>query len=138
MRSFQWLGCALVVGAWVAGCATVRQSDLDAWVGVPEVALDTHPIFATMPMYRTQTPDGVEIRNYLNSKTVEQCFADSGYRHGDRSYVRHSTFVSCSQNRVACANMFYIQDGKVTRYAPTGDCYTDESVRPQPGFRAAR
>lgn len=127
-----------MVGVLVSGCATVRPSDLDAWVGMPAVALDTHPVFATMPMYRTQTPDGVEIRNYLNSKTVEQCFSNAGIRHGDRRYVKHSTFVSCSENRLACANMFYLQGDRVTRYAPMGDCYTDDSVRPQPGYRALR
>jgi len=49
----------------VVGC-TVRQQDLDAWVGVPVEALDTHPIFNTVPMDRTITDSGIEIRNYRN------------------------------------------------------------------------
>lgn len=138
MRFSRFLGPALVAAALLPGCATVRQSDLDAWVGVPVEALDTHPLFVTMPLYRTQTASGVEIRNYLNSQAVEQCFANAGYRRGDRHYVSHSTFVSCTENRVSCANLFYVQDGKVTRYAPTGSCYTDDSVRPQAGYRPAR
>lgn len=133
MRYSKILGYAFVATSVLAGCATVRQADLDAWVGVPVEALDTHPVFLTMPMYRTQTSAGVEIRNYFNSKELEQCFATSS----DRRHVSHSVFVSCSQNRLTCNNLFYIQDGKVTRYAPTGNCYTDNSVRPQPGYRPA-
>lgn len=138
VRFSKSFGCAGVAAALLAGCATVRQFDLDAWVGVPVEALDTHPIFLSMPVYRTQTADGVEIRNYFNSKAVEQCFASSSGHQGDRRHVSHSVFVTCSENRLACSNLFYIQDGKVTRYAPTGNCYTDSSVRPQSGYRPVR
>lgn len=126
-----------IAAAVLAGCATVRQSDLDAWVGMPVEALDTHPVFLSMPVYRTQTAGGVEIRNYFNSKAVEQCFASSSGHQGDRRHVRHSVFVTCSENHLACSNLFYIHHGKVTRYAPTGNCYTDSSVRPQSGYRRA-
>ena len=34
-----------MVGAILTGCATVRQQDLDAWVGMPVEALDTHSLF---------------------------------------------------------------------------------------------
>ncbi|MDO9504894.1 hypothetical protein, partial [Hydrogenophaga sp.] len=37
----------------LAGCATVRQADLDAWVGQPIVALETHPVFLTIPVVKT-------------------------------------------------------------------------------------
>ena len=123
---------SLVAGA-VAGCATVRQQDLDAWVGVPVEALDSQPVFLSMPVYRTQTEGGIEIRNYVNSKDIEQCFARSGVRRGDTKYVSHSAFMTCSDTRLVCNNLFYVQAGKVTRYAPTGNCYTDDSVRPQAG-----
>ena len=132
MSVFRCCVGALATAAVLSGCATVRQSDLDAWVGVPVQALDTHPLFLTMPLYRTQTANGVEIRNYFNSKDVEQCFASAG--HGDRRHVSHSAFVTCSETRLACSNLFYIENGKVTRYAPTGNCYTDSSVRPQAGY----
>lgn len=138
MRSSRFLVDAVVVTALLSGCATVRQSDLDAWVGVPVEALDTHPVFLAMPLYRTQTASGEEIRNYFNSKEVEQCFASSGVHRGDRRYVSHSTFVTCSESRLSCSNLFYVQDGKVTRYAPTGNCYTDASVRPQAGDGSSR
>ena len=125
---------ALVAGV-VSGCATVRQQDLDAWVGAPVEALDAHPLFLTMPMYRAQTDRGVETRNYVNSKEVEQCFTSAGARRGDKSYVSHTAFTTCSQSSVVCNNIFYIQGGKVIRYAPTGACYTDNTVLPNIGYK---
>jgi len=130
--------CAAIAAGTIAGCATVRQQDLDAWAGAPVEALDTHPLFLTIPMYRTQTDSGIETRNYVNSKDVEQCFTRVGARRGDGKYVSHSAFTTCSENRVVCNNLFYIQGGKVLRYAPTGSCYTDDSVRPQAGYLAPK
>ena len=98
MSVFRCCVGALATAALLSGCATVRQSDLDAWVGVPVQALDTHPLFLTMPLYRTQTANGVEIRNYFNSKDVEQCFASAG--HGDRRQVSLRTaayIVACTR-----------------------------------------
>ena len=60
MSVFRCCVGALATAALLSGCATVRQSDLDAWVGVPVQALDTHPLFLTMPQYRTQTANGVD------------------------------------------------------------------------------
>ena len=134
MPFFRSIAVISIVAAVVAGCATVRQQDLDAWAGVPVEALDAHPVFLTMPVYRTQTESGIEIRNYVNSKDIEQCFARSGVRHGDNKYVSHSVFMTCSDTHLVCNNLFYVQIGKVTRYAPTGNCYTDDSVRPQAGY----
>lgn len=128
---------AIVIGA-ISGCATVRQQDLDAWVGTPVEALDTHPLFLTMPMYRTQTDSGVETRNYVNGTEVEQCFTRMGARRNDSKYLSRSAFTTCSENRIVCNNLFYIQGGKVIRYAPTGDCFTDDSVRPQIGYLTPR
>lgn len=129
-------GVALV--ATLAGCATVQQPDLDAWVGAPVEALDTHPLFVTIPMYRTLTDGGIEIRNYVNSKDVQQCFTQVDAHRSDRRYLNHSAFTTCSDNRLVCNNLFYIQGAKISRYAPTGDCYTDERVRPQPAFLPSR
>ncbi|ARU05651.1 hypothetical protein CCO03_14005 [Comamonas serinivorans] len=117
------------------GCATVRQQDLAAWDGVPVEALDTHPLFLSMPMYKTFSDSGMEIRNYVNGKTTEQCFASAGSHQGHHHY---GAFMSCSENRLVCNNLFYIQKRKVVRYAPTGDCYTDERVRPQSSMVAPR
>lgn len=84
----------------------VRQQDLDTWVGVPIEALDTHPLFFSMPMYRTVTNDGIEIRNYKNSI-----------------------------NQAVCNNIFYIKDSKVIEYAPTGQCYTDATTQPRARYQ---
>ena len=56
------LSCLLAFA--VAACAMVRQQDLDAWVGAPVEALDTHSFFITVPMVRTRTDSGIEIRNF--------------------------------------------------------------------------
>ena len=51
----------------------------------------------------------------------------------------YSQFSDCMQSFMACNNIFYINNGLVTRYTAIGtggaQCYTDESVRP--GFAGA-
>lgn len=129
MRLLQ-LTTAIAVVFLLAGCATVRQQDLDAWVGVPVEALDTHSFFITVPMFRTRTDSGIEIRNYANGRDVAQCFGNaSASRAGN--FVNANAFTTCSSGRIVCNNIFYIKDGKVIEYAPTGRCYTDETVQPQ-------
>ena len=53
----------LLSGCMAAASKGVRQSDLDAWVGVPVKALDTHSLFLTMRLERSFIEDGLEIRN---------------------------------------------------------------------------
>ena len=117
----------------LASCATVRQvrqQDLDAWVAMPAEALDTHSFFITVPMYRTVTASGIEIRNYANGYDVASCFGNAGANRVG-GYVNANAFTTCSSGRIVCNNIFYIKDGKVIEYAPTGRCYTDETVQPQ-------
>ena len=74
----------------LAGCAlilTVRQEDLDAWVGMPVEALDTHSFFITLPLAKTITSSGIEIRNYPKKRNIGRCFGSgninaSGYMYG--------------------------------------------------------
>ena len=120
---------AVFIAVSVAGCA-VRQPDLDVWVGMPVEALDTHSLFITFPMYKTISSSGVEIRNYANGGDVARCFS-SGNGSAYGGYANATAFTTCASNRVVCNNIFYIRDGKVLEYAPTGRCYTDETVRPQ-------
>jgi len=84
----------------------VRQADLDAWVGLPVAALDTHPIFGKMTLQRYPAPDGSEVRDYVN-------LASAG----------------------ACHNRFTVKEGVVQRYEPRAEgqirCFTDPSTRPQ-------
>lgn len=115
------------------GGLLVRQQDLDAWVGVPVEALDTHSLFITIPMYRTVTASGIEIRNYANGRDVAHCFGTAG-ANTTGNYVNANAFTTCSSGRVVCNNIFYIKEGVVIEYAPTGRCYTNETVQPQPRY----
>ena len=67
------IAVCISVAVGVAGCATVRQSDLDAWVGVPVIALDTHSLLLGYPMIKTITDTGIEIRNYSEKIGVSSC-----------------------------------------------------------------
>lgn len=129
------LTCSLL--AAVVGCATVRQQDLDAWVGMPVEALDLHSLFITVPMYRTVTDSGIEIRNYANGIDVANCFGNAGVSRSG-NFVNANAFTTCSSARIVCNNIFYIKDGKVIEYAPTGRCYTDETVQPQARYLRLR
>ena len=127
---------ALSAALTLSACAglLVRQQDLDAWVGVPVEALDTHSLFLTVPMIRTRTDSGIEIRNYANGRNMSSC-AGSGNANATASWVQASAFSSCTSGWVGCNNIFYIKDGKVLEYAPTGRCYTSESVQPQERYK---
>ena len=120
----------LILGA----CATVRQQDLDSWVGVPSEALDTHSLFLTVPMVRTKTESGIEIRNYANGRNFGTC-SGFGSASATGSWVNANAFSSCSSGWVGCNNIFYIREGKVVEYAPTGRCFTDERVQPQARYK---
>ena len=121
---------AVTLVAFATACATVRQQDLDAWIGMPVEALDTHSLFITVPMYRTVTASGIEIRNYANGRDVANCFGTAGATNTG-NFVYANAFTTCSSGRIVCNNIFYIKDGKVIEYAPTGRCFTDERVQPQ-------
>ena len=123
----------------LVGCVlgrTVRQEDLDAWVGMPVEALDTHSLFITLPMVKTVTGSGIEIRNYPNKRNIGQCFGSGGINaYGYMNSATYNSFSTCSGGLVGCDNIFYIKNGVVVEYAPTGHCYTDETVRPQSRFQ---
>jgi len=117
MRGVIILSCIFLVGCPMLG---VRQSDLDAWVGIPVEALDTHSMFLGMRLERSYTSDGtIEIRNYVNEGTRTICPA----------------LGVCVTRRGACNNIFYVHDGYVMEYRPTGSggarCFTDDRARPQ-------
>lgn len=117
-----------------AGCAMlgVRQADLDAWVGQPIIALETHPMFLTIPVVKTVASDGTQIWNYVNGKEFGQCSTSGS---GLLSTSAYSQVTTCMQNKMACNNIFFINDGKVLRYTPVGSggarCITNDSTRPQ-------
>ena len=124
----------------ISGCAfkTVRQVDIDAWKDVPVTALDTHSLFITVPVVKTVTDQGIEIRDYVNKVGFSSCMGSgggTGGRYGySMSYANFSSFQSCTAQMVGCDNIFYIRDGKVIQYKPVGQCYTDETVQPEKGW----
>jgi hypothetical protein len=122
----------------VIGCMSIRQQDLDAWVGKPVEALDTHSFFITLPMVKTVTDSGIEIRDYVNKSAISQC-AGSGFGNGSAnsnggqtlSYANFNAFQNCTSGMVECDNIFYIKNKKIIVYKPVGQCYTDESMQPE-------
>ena len=130
------LSLAALILVSLVGCGTIRQADLDSWVGMPVEALDTHSFFLTVPMVKTLSSSGIEIRNYANGIDGSSCFTSAGSNRSSASYVSASAFTTCSNNRVVCNNLFYIRDGKVLEYAPTGQCMTNDTVKPQLRYKA--
>jgi hypothetical protein len=122
----------------LVGCKTVRPVDIDAWKNVPVEALDTHSLFITIPVVKTITDSGIEIRDYVNKVNVGRCFGNLyGTKNNANPYVsyqNYNAFQTCSSEMRGCDNIFYIRDKKVIEYKPVGDCYTDDSVRPEVGW----
>ncbi len=120
----------------IVGCAsrTVRTQDLIAWQGVPVEALDTHEIFATLPMKRMVKENGTEVRFYVSSQSYSWCGGIGG-----GSFVYNigiaTSFQNCVEEQVSCNNVFYIRNEIVERYDPVGNCYTNEAVQPNLKYR---
>jgi hypothetical protein len=122
----------------LSGCASVgvRQEDLDAWVAEPVASLELHPFFVTLPVIKTMASDGTEIWNFVNGRNIGGCSGGGTVFAGNVNYATYSQFMGCMQSYAACNNIFYIKDGVVLRYVPTGTgglrCMTDERL--QPGY----
>lgn len=116
------------------GCALasfyrkVRPQDLKSWEGIPVSALDTHSLFLTLPEKRTLTEDKVEIRVYSNKKNIAHCLGVGKF----------NSYLTCTAGLIGCDNIFYIKEGRVIRYVPTGRCYTDDTVRPEKDWQQLR
>ena len=130
---------AITVSLMLVGCMTVRQVDLDAWVGQPVVALEKHPFFITVPLVKTVASDGTEIRNYVNGRNVSACSGGGSIFATTVDLATYNKFSNCMSGFAACNNIFYINKGRVTQFVPVGTggarCYTDERI--QPNFRSA-
>ena len=118
-----------------SGCAepAVRQQDLEVWIGVPVAALDKQPLFVTVPMIRTITEDGTEIRSYASGRHFASC-AGTGNGFANGPYVSADAFANCLTGWAGCSHVFHVKGGRVLRYAPAGRCYTNESVWPTARF----
>jgi|TARA_B100000795_G_C22464093_1_gene310353 hypothetical protein len=124
----------ITLALFIYGCAgmTVRQEDLDSWVGVSVEELDTHSFFLTVPVAKTITDSGIEIRVYSNKQNISSCF-DTGNIDG-KAYSNDANFTAiqnCSSQLVGCDNIFYIKDKKVIEYKPVGRCMTDATLQPE-------
>lgn len=131
----------ILMALLLAGCATVRQEDTDAWIGQPVSVLQKQPVFLTMMLVRTHAADGTEVWNYVNARNVSACSGFlGGYGEGALGYGgwtnwnAYSGFTSCMQNVQACNHIFYIREGVVERLTMVGSggahCYSDERLRP--------
>ncbi len=124
----------LAVCTGLSACLTVRSEDTQSWAGRPVADLEKHPLFLTMTLVRTRTSDGVEIRNYVNSRATATCSGGGSVFRGELNSAEYSSFTNCMQNVAACNNIFYVSRGVVTKYVPVGSggarCYTDERTRP--------
>ena len=116
----------------ISSCSTtsifVNEDVVNSWKNVPVKELDTHSFFITIPMIKTITDSGIEIRNYRNGGTVQRCSASSN------GYTSYNTFATCSQSQVACNNLFYIQNNVVIEYKLVGSCRTAQFLRPEYRF----
>jgi len=128
---FLFTGCGML--------RTVRNSDLNAWRNIPVLALDTHSLFLTVPMVKTFTENGIEIRVYANKANFSSCTGSGSIDHSTTlSSSDFNNFRNCSARVIGCDNIFYIKDGNVIKYIPVGRCYTDNTVRPQKGWESFR
>lgn len=133
MKTMSILWIALILAGCATARQTVRQEDIDAWVGVPVKALDTHSLFLTVPLIKTKTEDGTEIRNYANKANVARC-TGSSFVNAYTSSANFNNFQNCTSQLVGCDNIFYIKKGRVIKYKPTGQCFTDKTVQPEDGW----
>ena len=128
-----WLGMVILPNLlWVA-CASVESApkpNVAEWDGVSVEALDSHTFFKTMPMFRTKTASGTEIRNYAYGYDFRECFGKAGAdKFGD--VVDGEVFITCSSSTIVCNNFFYIKEETILEYAPTGRCLLKRNVLPE-------
>jgi hypothetical protein len=124
---------------FLVGCVslTVRQEDLEAWVGEPVVSLKLHSWFSTKPVVKTTAADGTEIWNYVNT-------GDSGGGNcslGGAVFVTpvafdvYLQFMRCMETVPACNNVFFIREEIVQKYSPIGtggmECRTAKFLQPE-------
>ena len=120
----------LILLTALVGCATliIDEDVVNSWKNIPVEELDAHSFFITIPLIKTKTDSGMEIRNYRNVRDFSSCSASA------TGYVSYSAFSQCSSFQSGCNNIFYIKDGIVKDYRLVGNCYTMESLRPENRF----
>ena len=133
MTKLKFTTLAIIVFA-ISACVSVRQEDRISWIGQPVSKLDLHPVFLTIPVVRTITPDGTEIRNYVNGQNIGYCSNSGSIYNGLIPYASYNSFSACASRFAACNNIFYIKGGIVKQYTPIGtggaSCYTTDASKP--------
>lgn len=139
-KVFIGLMMAMTFTCLITACttkSTVQQQNLDSWTNVPVEVLDSHVFFKTVPMFRTKTDSGTEIRNYAYGFDFQECASKAGATNiGD--FMGEDAFIACSSSKIVCNNMFYIKEGIVLEYAPTGRCDTGKKIQPHAENRALK
>lgn len=122
--------------------------DISKWHYVPVKALDEHPVWKERAILKTVTSKGKEIRVYMNSTGtghMSQCML--GYNLAAPCAIKYhpctkktgvvsekelNDFLVCSDSDKVqgCNNVFYIEDGIVSRYIPVGHCITNDELTP--------
>ncbi len=102
-------------------------SNRELWLGRNSDELLLHPIFASLPLERRKTNQGIEVFSFQNSggtSETQSCNLDSYYN----SYTNSSSGKgSCETNRfeIKCSHIFYVNNDKVSDYKKVGKCYGD-------------
>ena len=123
---------ALLLCHALSGCADnkeVHRFELISWNGVAVEELDNHYMFSKIHMVKTLTDTGIEIRDYMNKPGINSC-DKYGLVNGYMSFSDFMAFKGCTSLLTGCDNNFYIRNGKVIKFEPVGNCYTDEFSRP--------
>jgi hypothetical protein len=124
-----------------------RHQDIVKWHYVPVKALDEHPLWKELALLKSVTSSGKEIRVYVNSSAPEVMSRCSlGLNLSALCAIKNhpctkktglipekelNDFLTCSDAKAAgCNNVFYIEDGIVSRYIPVGNCTTNEQTIP--------
>ena len=125
---------AVITIVIITGCLSVRDEDLESWVGEPVTSLELHPFFNTLPLEIRTASDGTEIRNYVSGRSLGSCFSNGNvFVHGTQTGSLNATSF-CSSQFAAYNNIFYIRSGRVIKYASTGSggmsCKTNDTLKP--------
>ncbi|MDO9182443.1 MAG: hypothetical protein Q7U04_08540 [Bacteriovorax sp.] len=102
-------------------------SNRELWLNRNSDELVLHPIFASLPLERRKTSQGIEVFSFQNSGGTQEyksCNLSTYYY----SYVKSSSSEgSCNTTKleVKCSHVFYVSNNKVTDYKKVGQCSDD-------------
>lgn len=118
--SARLLVAVAALGLFACHRGSVHQEDLDSWRDAPVEALETHPVFAALPLDKRPLSDGSELWTFRDCSTRPSSVVTNQY----------GTVVLPGRTR-CCSNEFLTRDGVVEEYRAVGHCQTGEYVRPR-------